>query len=560
MNRSKLHIVITCTLALLIFFAVFLTTEIIRKKLHNKLVDDYAEQELLLAHNIARTLEAEIQSAKSQLMLMAEDPVIRDGEAKACIQKLQSTLIQIGSDLGNVGRVDASGNFRCSLNTALVGTEASKLGQYITTIFNDPSHNAVMSRAIKAPGAPGYLTALHVPVWNEGKFDGTLGGAIYLDDLQKKYLEEIVFAERGFVALYDDDGTVLYHKDKEIIGLNISAEAFRVRLGDLRPFELMLQNIKEGRSGIQRYLHVTEGEKIAAYVPVEVISGRKWMVLVTVPIDDVNADLVKFGVNRLLTFIWVLALIVVVITTLGFIWISIRFVFKPIKQIQEMKSDFVSLVSHQLKTPVAQIKGYVDNMLDGLTGPITEKQREYLHDMLNVANKNSKLIDDLLNVSRIERGMLKANIETLDLKALLDDVLAPLRDVAARKGVKLIEKLPKQQVMIQGDAVKTREAIRNIIDNALKFTEASKTVEVSFEEENVMAVIRIKDEGAGIDPDVQKELFNKNRVWFGKVKASGAGLGLFLSKQFIEITGGSIIFSSVLGKGTEFVVKLKKAN
>jgi signal transduction histidine kinase len=224
-----------------------------------------------------------------------------------------------------------------------------------------------------------------------------------------------------------------------------------------------------------------------------------------------------------------------------------------------MKSDFVSLVSHQLKTPVAQIKGYVENMLDGLTGPINAKQKDYLTDMLAVANKNSKLIDDLLNVSRIERGMLKLNPEPLELGALLDDVLAPLRLVAQAKGVILKESLPAAPFTVIGDAVKTREAVRNIIDNALKFSTPGMTVTVTGKANGTQGLISIADEGPGIDPDVQTELFKKDRVWAGKVQAAGAGLGLYLSKKFIELGGGTITFITAPNKGTTFYITLRKA-
>lgn len=246
--------------------------------------------------------------------------------------------------------------------------------------------------------------------------------------------------------------------------------------------------------------------------------------------------------------------LILLIASFSVIWRSVN----VLARIDEMKSDFVSLVSHQLKTPVAQVKGYVENMLEGLTGDLNEKQRDYLNDMLKVANKNSRLIDDLLNISRIERGLLMINFEPLPFNDLMEDVLGPMRDVARQKGVRLAEGIPKLPLSVVGDPVKTREAIRNIVDNALKFTKQGGTVSISAAERPQHVEVSITDEGPGIDPNVQSELFEKNRIWSGKVVASGAGLGLFLSKQFIELTGGSISFKTVQGKGTTFVVKMKK--
>lgn len=559
MSKYKIYILIACIVGVVIIIGGYLTTIVIRDRLNENLIDNYAANEETIAGFIAKSLEAEIRATENQLILMAEDPLISDGTKDECVAAIKKDLENTNSKLGNVGRVDKDGVFRCSINTALIGTAASKLGPYITDIFSDPEHTPVMSRVIKAPGATSLLTALHVPVWNQaGVFDGTLGGAIYLTNLQEKYLKDVIFAKRGFVVLVDDDGTILYHKRDELIGAKLDSPAFAEIIGDVNSFQAMIDSVKEGKSGIREYHSNTEETKVAGFAPVEVIPGRTWLVMVTVPVSDIETDLQAIGVHSLLQWIWILLTLVVIISEAIFILLSYRLVFKPLKEIQQMKSDFVSLVSHQLKTPVAQIKGYTENMLDGLTGPLTDKQKEYLTDMIAVANKNSKLIDDLLNISRIERGMLKTTIEPINFPLLITDVLDPLRTVAEKKGVVLSSTIPKEPIMISGDPVKTREALRNIVDNAIKFTERGRMVEVKAEDEGAVARVSVRDEGPGVDPDVQKELFEKNRVWSGKVKASGAGLGLYLSKQFIELTGGTITFSTKLGEGTTFVIKLPK--
>ncbi len=559
MSKYKIYILITCILGVIIILATYTSTLLIREKINQNLIENYAQDELQIANNISKTLRTEIDSVKNLLILLGQNSVIRSGKTEECTEAIRKSLIDTNSKLGNIGRVGEDGLFRCSLNAALVGTKASNLGTYISDIFNDPTHQPVMSRAIKAPGAPGYLTAVHVPVWNtNGSFAGTIGGALYLIDIQEKYLKDITFAKRGHVVLVDDDGTILYHKFPELIGTNVQSAIFIEKIGDAKHIQEMLEDIKMGKSGTKQYLNVNEGIKIAGYVPVEILPGRSWLVMVTVPVDDARSDIQELGIDALLTQIWLFVALIVIAAEIGFILLSQKLIFKPIKQIQEMKSDFVSLVSHQLKTPVAQIKGYVENMLEGLTGPVNDKQKEYLHDMLNVANNNSKLIDDLLNVSRIERGLLKVELVSLNTNEVLQDVLKPLYEVAKKKGVALTGTLLEKETQITGDSVKTKEALRNIVDNAIKFTEVGKAVSLRAEEEMGKVKIKISDEGTGIDPDVQKELFEKNRVWSGKVKASGAGLGLFLSKQFIELTGGTITFETREGKGTTFIITLPK--
>lgn len=226
-------------------------------------------------------------------------------------------------------------------------------------------------------------------------------------------------------------------------------------------------------------------------------------------------------------------------------------------EIDEMKTDFVSMVSHQLKTPVAQIKGYISNMLDGLTGHVNKKQQEYLEDMMHVADQNSQLIDDLLNVSRIERGVIKIETKDISVNALINDVISPLERVAKIKGVDLVVSPLTKDVSIEADEGKVLESVRNIVDNAIKFTPKGKKVTLAAKEAKDGVVLQISDQGPGIDKDVQTELFEKERVWSGKVKASGAGLGLYLSKKFITLQGGTIEFKTG-PEGTVFTITLKK--
>ncbi len=334
MSKYKTYILITCLCTAIIIAGSYFSAVHIKQRLNDNLVRNYSKQELEIAGNLAKTLESEIQTTKNQLMLMGQDPDIRDGQSKACTAAIRADLAQIDSKLGNVGRVDKDGIFRCSLNPSLIGTEASKLGPYITDIFSDPDHAPVMSRVIKVPGAAGsgYLTALHVPVWGkDGQFDGTLGGAIYLSDIQQKYLRDVVFAHRGFVVLIDDDGTVLYHQLQWLIGTNIHSDSFKGVIADPSPFDEILIDVKAGKSGIRHYQSTTQGEKIAGYVPVHVLPGRSWAVMVSVPTTDIAVDLEEFGVDVLLTRIWALTALLVLIAAGGFIYFSRKLSVLPPK-------------------------------------------------------------------------------------------------------------------------------------------------------------------------------------------------------------------------------------
>jgi signal transduction histidine kinase len=524
----------------------------------DQLTDQYGQQELLVSKQVAKIFVTEVGSLTSQLSLMGQIPEVAAAKNPACQSKLQQLFIAAQSQIGNLGRVGADGNFACSLNTALVGIKADTLGPYIDAIFSDPSHAPVMSRAILPKGSTSYIAAIHVPIFtSDGKFDGTLGGAIYFNQLQDKFLKDISFSKNGFVSLYDDDGTVLYRREGDIIGKNINSPEFQEEVGAAAPFQKMIDDAKAGQSGIISYTLANGDHRLAAYAPAEVLPGRTWVAVVSVSLADIHATVAGSGFVRLMQEAFLALVMLIILAAASFYWMVNVTIFVPMKKIDEMKSDFVSLVSHQLKTPSAQIKGYAANMIDGLTGPLTDKQREYLGDMISVANRNSKLIDDLLNVSRIERGLLKVELVAVSVDEVMRIALSPVRLVASQKGVTLVEKNEAAEFKIRADVAKTPEALRNIIDNAVKFTPQGGTVEVTAKEWGSFVQFSIKDAGPGIDPDVQKELFEKNRVWSGKVKASGAGLGLYLSKRFIELGGGTI--AVVTGdKGTTFTVQLPK--
>ncbi len=228
------------------------------------------------------------------------------------------------------------------------------------------------------------------------------------------------------------------------------------------------------------------------------------------------------------------------------------------KEIDRAKTEFVSLASHQLKTPSAQIKGFIDNMLSGLTGPLNKKQKEYLNDMFAIADRNSKLIDDLLNVSRLERGMLTADIKNVQIRKILEIALSPLMKMAKEKGVTIKKEYPEENFYILADFDKSVEIIRNIIHNAIGFTKPSSSVTISLHKDRKDVVMSVQDEGEGITPENQKTLFAKEKVLGGKVKAAGAGLGLYLAKQFIDLQGGKINFDTKPGEGTTFYIYFKK--
>ncbi|HJT23629.1 MAG TPA: HAMP domain-containing sensor histidine kinase, partial [bacterium] len=227
------------------------------------------------------------------------------------------------------------------------------------------------------------------------------------------------------------------------------------------------------------------------------------------------------------------------------------------KQIEEMKNDLISVVSHQLKTPVAEINGYIENMLDGLTGALQPKQREYLEDMRDIGMENYRLISDLLSLSKIERGAIAVNSRPVLLQQVVEASIRDYEHSIQRKGLQLELECNPEQIIVQADAEKTVESIRNIVNNAIKCTDKG-SITIRTRAQGGFGVIEVEDTGIGMSPDTLKRLFTKERVMGREASRAGAGLGLYIAKNFMELQDGSINVASEVGRGSVFVVKIPR--
>jgi two-component system sensor histidine kinase/response regulator len=228
---------------------------------------------------------------------------------------------------------------------------------------------------------------------------------------------------------------------------------------------------------------------------------------------------------------------------------------RRLKELDKMKSDFVSNVSHELRTPLTSIKGSVDNMLDGLTGSLNEKQVRYLARIKSNSDRLSRLINDLLDLSRIESGRVEVRSTTLSLTALAEEVAEHLRSLAAEKLITIEVPSTNPQVTAWADRDKVTQILINLIGNAVKFTPQNGKVTVALEKNSDDYVqISVDDTGPGILPEEKNKIFSKfyQLADVDKQKPKGSGLGLAISKALVEMHGGRIWVESEVGKGSTF--------
>jgi signal transduction histidine kinase len=230
-----------------------------------------------------------------------------------------------------------------------------------------------------------------------------------------------------------------------------------------------------------------------------------------------------------------------------------------LQEIDRMKSAFVSNVSHELRTPLTSIKGSVDNMLDGLTGQLNERQFRYLTRIKSNTDRLARLINDLLDLSIIEAGRIELKPTSLPLATLIREVAETLRPVAEEKLISLNIDSSDVTVTAWADRDKVSQVLTNLISNAVKFTPSHGRVNVAIQQNGDEWVqVSVADTGSGIPPEEANRIFDEfyQITQPGKEKIKGTGLGLAISRSLVEMHGGKIWVRSEMDKGSTFFFTL----
>jgi GAF domain-containing protein len=221
------------------------------------------------------------------------------------------------------------------------------------------------------------------------------------------------------------------------------------------------------------------------------------------------------------------------------------------------KSEFLANMSHELRTPLNAIIGFSDVLLQGMFGETTEKQTEYLHDILESGQHLLSLINDILDLSKIEAGRMDLEVTTFDLPTAIDNALLLMRERAARRGIVLDRHVDERLHEIHADERKVKQVLLNLLSNAVKFTPEGGRIEVRAAPVGDAVEVSVKDTGIGIAPEDQEAAFEEFRqVGTSDKKAEGTGLGLALCRKFVELHGGQIWVKSALGQGSTFTFTL----
>jgi len=225
-----------------------------------------------------------------------------------------------------------------------------------------------------------------------------------------------------------------------------------------------------------------------------------------------------------------------------------------LKELDATKDEFISMASHQLRTPLTAIKGYLSMVLEGDMGAVPKKQRDMLQQSFDSAERMVFLIADLLNVSRLQSGKFVIENKPTDLAKMIEAEIAQLQETAKNHHLSLTYKKPSSFPVLNLDETKIRQVIMNFLDNAIYYTPAGGSITVALEATASSVSYTVTDTGLGVPKQEQHHLFNKfyRAGNARKMRPDGTGLGLFMAKKVIVAQGGAIIFKSEEGKGSTF--------
>lgn len=232
--------------------------------------------------------------------------------------------------------------------------------------------------------------------------------------------------------------------------------------------------------------------------------------------------------------------------------------FDRLLQASKMKTEFIRIASHQLRTPLSSLRWANDLLMEGGVGKPTEEQSEYL-DIIKESNQRMlKLINDLLDVTKIEMGNIMMQVKQIDIKAIAEKVVKELAPLAKANNIAIKSEIPENLPRILSDEEKIEMIFSNLIDNAIKYSDGRGDVMLKIKEDKGFLETSVQDKGVGIPKAQQKSIFQKffrsDNVM--KHQTVGTGLGLFIIKAIIDANKGSIWFDSEEGKGTTFYFRL----
>ncbi len=393
--------------------------------------------------------------------------------------------------------------------------------------------------------------AIAMPIYDEA--GGVLGALVteHRTDQMLRWLQNVRIGNSGYVFIVDHGGTVVAHPRLSSVG-------------KLHEEYASLDGIKSVRESgsIERgaYIDPESGQEMLASFLSLSAAQNHWVVVGGQPKQEALLPLHR------LTWNLGLAAVILTLFTLGMV-VALAYSRRHIERLNNALAeknqtlrDITSFVSHQLRAPVTAMRWVIESMLDGDFGKVGATLRKELESLKDVAIQNGELINDILNVSRIDRGVIEVDVKETTLQEITERALRDYRVPIKEAGLKLVVRGGTQQIAVLADMEKTAEAVTNSISNALKHTK-SGSLTVTMRHDEQLGYIDVTDTGEGMTEDVMSLLFSRTGITGKNTDSSqSTGLGLYIARTFMQMQKGDITVQSSPGEGSTFTYSLPLAS
>ena len=344
-----------------------------------------------------------------------------------------------------------------------------------------------------------------------------------------------------------NDFTAVASTDRQNIGLKLTSSDYISAWLQDKPTTKLFED--KTKTPTIRFWRVTDVLKNAN-------SQKIALVDMTMSLQDTDA-INKKNLNTSLIILGITIFLVLLLLINHFRFFEYTVLFKRLKEVDKMKDDFISIATHEMKTPMAAIKGYISMMFEGLTGEYDQKTKLHLEKIYVNIQRLDLLLTETLDVSRLEQGRMQFNMQPYDISEIIGASILTLEDQAKEKGLALTEtKLPSMPLVFI-DPERLRQVTDNLIGNAIKYT-LKGSVTISYQMADGKLSTIIKDTGIGMSDHDRKSLFTQfYRIKNEKtVDIPGTGLGLWISREIIRKMNGKIIIESKENVGSTFTIQL----
>lgn len=346
----------------------------------------------------------------------------------------------------------------------------------------------------------------------------------------------------------DDGFLAIASTNSEVLGLKFSTEDYITAWAQDNSTAMLLTDTSKIPQ--ERFWSMT--------TPIKDTVTQKKVALVNMKVSLADIDaLTKRNLNLSLIFLVITIFLVLLLLVNHFRFFEYAILFRKLKEVDKMKDDFISVASHELKTPMAAIKGYISMMFEGVAGKFDQKAKTHLEKISSNVQRLDLLVTELLDVSRLEQGRMQFDLQPYDISKITQQTISALKDQADSKSLKLEEIRPQPLPQAFIDPDRLRQVFDNLIGNAIKYT-AKGGVTISYKIENGNILTIIKDTGIGMSPEDRKHLFEQ----FYRIKNEktadipGTGLGLWIAREIVRRMNGEIYVDSMENVGSQFIVSI----